>query len=299
MAPRSLSDLTLSFGLVSIPVKLYSATTSSKDISFHLLHRTCGSRLKQQYVCIKEEVVVPRDQMMKGYEFADEQYVSFTPDELKAIEEKGARSVDIVSFIPETVIDPVFYDRCYYLAPDKRGGRPYSLLLESMKKTGRVALARWANRGKSYTVVVRVAAEGALVLQQLLYGDEVRSVKDLGIEPTEVKPSELQLAVQLIESISREDFDPNEFKDEVKMRLESAIDKKVAGEQITVSPDPVPDAGAQVIDLVEILKSSLQRPNKAGKGTDAAPASKPVVARKKAMRATPVAQKRTRSQKSA
>ena len=175
--PRSLADLSLSFGLVSIPVKIYSATESRGGApSFNLLHATCGSRLKQHYVCIKEDVIVDRSEMVKGYEFAKDQYVTFTPEELKVLQEPSTHSVDIVSFIPQDAIDPVYFDKAYYLAPDKRGDRPYNLLLEGMRQTGRVALARWAWRGKSYTVQVRPSPEGGLVLQQLLYADEVRPI---------------------------------------------------------------------------------------------------------------------------
>ncbi|MGA2549118.1 MAG: Ku protein [Burkholderiaceae bacterium] len=302
MAARSLSELTLSFGLVSIPVKLYSANApAGNEISFHLLHKTCGSRLRQQYVCIKEEVVVPRDQMIKGYEFADQQYVTFTPEELKSVEEKGTHTVEIVAFLPITSIDPVFFDKPYYLAPDKRGARPYALLMAGMKKTGRCALARWVNRGKAYTVVVRASDDGGLVLQQLLYGDEVRPMTDIPLEDAEVKPQELDLAVQLINSISREDFDPNEFKDDVKARLGAAIDQKVAGQEITISQEP-DQPGAQVIDLMAALRSSLtQKPAAASKRAASAPAAKPE--RKTARRAEAAAPaqpvKKERAKKSA
>jgi DNA end-binding protein Ku len=254
--PRAIADLTLSFGLVSIPVRLYPATQSTGGIHFNLLHKTCGSRLRQQYVCIKEDVVVDRAEMVKGYEVADDQYVLFTPDELKALEEKGTHSVDIVAFIPNQAIDPIFYDKAYYLAPDKRGGRPYALLMQGMEKTGRCALARWAWRGKSYTVQVRTSAEGGLVLQQLLYADEVRSIKDLDIEEATIKGPELELAVQLIKQIAKDSYDPNEYKDDAKVRIEAAIEEKIAGHKISVSEEPQ-HKGAKVIDLMEALRSSL------------------------------------------
>ena len=257
MAARSLADLSLSFGLVSIPVKIYPATESKGGgISFNLLHAACGSRLRQQYFCIKEDVPVERAEMVKGYEFAKDQYVTFTPEELKVLQEESTHTVEIVAFIPADAIDPVFYDKAYYLAPDKRGDRPYTLLLEGMRQTGRVALARWAWRGKSYTVQVRPSPEGGLVLQQLLYADEVRSLKDLNIPASEVKKAELDLAITLIEQISEDAFDPSQYQDEEKKRIEAAVEEKVAGREITIAEEPE-RGGGQVIDLMEALRASL------------------------------------------
>ncbi|TFW10491.1 Ku protein [Oxalobacteraceae bacterium OM1] len=268
MAARSIADLSLSFGLVYIPVKLYSATQSKDAISFHLLHKGCGSRLRQQYVCLKEDVPVERSQMVKGYEFAKDQYVVFTPDELKMLEEEGSHSVDIVAFIPEQAIDPLYYDKAYYLAPDKRGEKPYALLLEGMRKAGRCALARWSWRGKVHTVQVRPGADGGLVLQQLLYANEVRAVQDIGLKKTaEVKQAELELALQLIKQISEDRFDPNQYEDDVAKRIEEAIEKKIAGQEVTVSDKPE-HRGADVIDLMEALRASL-----AGKPASAKPAA--------------------------
>src|SRR5262245_12502576 len=139
MAARSIATLTVSFGLVSIPVKLYSATEASRAISFNMLHKSCGSRLKQQYICAKEEVVVPREDMVKGYEFAKDQYVMFTPDELKALEEAGTHTADIAEFVPIEAVDPVYFDKAYYLAPDKGGAKPYALLAKALKESERCA----------------------------------------------------------------------------------------------------------------------------------------------------------------
>ncbi len=290
MATRSLADLSLSFGLVSIPVKIYPATESRGGaISFNFLHSTCGSRLRQQYVCIKEDVIVDRSEMVKGFEFAKDQYVIFTPEELKALQEKSSQSVDIVAFIPADAIDPVYYDKAYYLAPDKRAGRPYALLLEGMKKTGRVALARWAWRGKSYTVQVRPSPEGGLVLQQLLYADEVRSLKDLDIAAAEVKKAELDLAVTLIQQISQDAFDPAEYQDDEKKRIEAAIDQKVSGQEIAISEEPERGTG-QVIDLMQALRASLATKGAAepasSKGRGAAAPTPASGERKSAKRAT-------------
>src|SRR5207344_132106 len=174
MAARSIASLTISFGLVSIPVKLYSATESDKVISFNLLHKACGSRLKQQYLCIKEEIPVAREDMAKGYEFAKDQYVMFTPEELKAMEETGTHVAEITEFVPLEAVDPVYFDKAYYLAPDKGGAKPYALLASALRESKRCALGRWAARGKQYIVMIR-AVEDGLVMQQLLYAGEAQA----------------------------------------------------------------------------------------------------------------------------
>src|SRR5712672_4460144 len=173
MAARSIATLTVSFGLVSIPVKLFSATEASRAISFNLLHKGCGSRLRQQYICVKEEVPVPREDMVKGYEFAKDQYVMFSPDELKALEETGTQSAEVTEFVPIESIDPVFFDKAYYLAPDKFGAKPYALFARALRESKRCALGRWAARGEQYIVMIRPVDDG-LVMQQLLYAGEVR-----------------------------------------------------------------------------------------------------------------------------
>jgi DNA end-binding protein Ku len=257
MAARSIASLTVSFGLVAIPVKLYSATEASRAISFNLLHKGCGSRLKQQYVCVKEEVVVPRDDMVKGYEFAKEQYVTFSAEELKALEEAGSHSAEITEFVPIAAIDPVYFDKAYYLAPDKGGAKPYALLARALRESDRCALGRWAARGKQYIVMIRPVGEG-LVMQQLLYAEEVRSIAEIDIPKTEVKEAELKLAQQLIEQQTAQAFDPTAYRDEVRTRIEAAVQKKIEGQEITLAE--APEAGGQVIDLMEALRASLQKP---------------------------------------
>lgn len=257
MAARSIASLMVSFGLVSIPVKLYSATSPSAGVSFNLLHQACGSRLRQQYLCIKEGVVVERADMVKGYEFAKDQYVTFTPDELKQLEEQGTQSIDIISFIPAAAIDPMYYDKAYYLAPDKRGARPYWLLAEGLRQTGRCALARWASRGKQHIVQVRATGDG-LVLQQLLYADEVRSMTELEIEVAEVTKPELDLAVQFINQIATDQYDPKAYEDAVKKRVEAAVEQKVEGKEVTLATE-AETGGAQILDLMEALRASLAK----------------------------------------
>ena len=260
MAARSIASLTISFGLVSIPVKLYSATETSRAISFNLLHKACGSRLRQQYFCIKEDVPVAREEMAKGYEFAKDQYVMFTPEELKALEEAGTQTADITEFVPAKTIDPVFFDKAYYLGPDKGGAKPYALLARALKESGRCALGRWAARGKQYIVMIRPLDDGfveGLVMQQLLYSGEVRSMKDIDIPKTDVRDAELKLAQQLIEQQAADKFDPSAYKDEVRERIEAAVQKKVEGQEITMAE--APEQGAQVIDLMEALRASLEK----------------------------------------
>jgi len=260
MAARSIATLTVSFGMVSIPVKLYSATEASRAISFNLLHKACGSRLKQQYICVKEEVAVAREDMAKGYEFSKDQYVMFTPEELKALEEAGTHTADIAEFVPIESIDPVYFDKAYYLAPDKGGAKPYALLARALRDSGRCALGRWGARGKQYIVMIRPTngenADG-LVMQQLLYAGEVRSIKEIEIPKTEVKDAELKLAQQLIEQQASDKFDPAAYADEVRARIEAAVQKKVEGQEITMAEEP--EGGAQVIDLMEALRASLEK----------------------------------------
>jgi DNA end-binding protein Ku len=255
MAARSIASLTLSFGLVSIPVKLYPATNASAGVRFHLLDKK-GGRVKQQYISEKTHKVVSREEMVKGYEFEKDRFVLFAPDELKALEEGSSHVIEIVSFIPETSVDPLYYDKAYLLAPDKRGGKPYGLLKEAMRQSGKCALAKWSWRAKQYVVQVRATDEG-LVLQQLLYAEEVRSLEDLDIEEVKVAASELQLALRLIDQISEDSYDPTQFEDEEKQRVLAAIDAKIAGQEVVASSRSEEPSSGQVIDLMEALRASI------------------------------------------
>ena len=258
MAARSIGSLTVSFGLVAIPVKLYTATQSANAISFNLLHKTDGSRLKQQYVCQKEGVVVERDEMVKGYEFAKDQYVRFSPEEIKALEEVGTHAVEISEFVPIESVDPVFYDKTYYLAPDKGAAKPYALLTEALKQAGRCGVGRWAARGKGYIVILRPIGD-VLAMQQLHYASDVRRASEVEVPKTDVKPAELKLAQQLIDQQTAERFDPDAYKDEVRARIEAAIAKKVEeGKEISITETAPPGEG-KVIDLMEALRASLQK----------------------------------------
>src|SRR5215469_8415576 len=253
-AARSIGSLTVSFGLVAIPVKLFTANQSQNAISFNLLHKEDGSRLRQQYICQKDGEVVERDQMVKGYEFAKDQYVRFTPEEIKALEEVGSHAVEISEFVPIESIDPVYYDKTYYLAPDKGAGKPYALLTEALKQAGRCGVGRWAARGKGYLVILRPIGD-VLAMQQLHFAADVRRA-------SEVKPAELKLAQQLIDAQTAEKFDADAYKDEVRGRIEAAIKKKVdEGQEITMV-EPAPPGDGKVIDLMEALRASLEKSGK-------------------------------------
>jgi DNA end-binding protein Ku len=266
MAARSIGNLTVSFGLVAIPVKLYTATESQRTVSFNLLHKDCGSRLRQQYYCVKEDVPVSRDEMVKGYEFAKDQYVMFNPEELKAMEEAGTQVADINEFVPISAVDPVYFDKPYYIAPDKGGAKPYALLAKALRDAKRCAIGTWAARGRQHIVMIRPVDQG-LVMQQLLYREQVRPIDEVDIPKMDVAEAELKLAKQLIDQLASEKFDPTQYKDVVTERIEQAVQQKVEGQEITMSEEPAPKA--QVIDLMQALRASLEK-----KGIKPAPAPK-------------------------
>src|SRR5690349_3150709 len=254
MAAHSIGSATVSFGLVSVPVQLFAAGESKAAISFNLLHKTDGSRLKQQYVCVKDGEKVERSDMIKGYEFQKGQYVTFTPDELKALEERGTGAVEIKEFLPAEQVDRIYLDRTYFLGPDKGGERAYKLLSEALEKTKRVAIGQYAARGKQYLIMVR-PLKGGLVMEQLRYADEIRDIAEVPIPKTEVKKPELDLAVKLIEQAATEEFEPKKYKDNVRERMQEQIERKVEGKQITEEPEEAPKA--KVLDLMQALKQSL------------------------------------------
>jgi DNA end-binding protein Ku len=251
-----MASATVSFGMVSIPVNLYAATESKAAISFNLLHAKCKRRLKQQYICTADEnQVVPRDEMVKGYEFAKDQYVTFTDDEIKAMGQEANKLIEITEFVPAAQVDPVYFSGAYYLGPDRGGERAYRLLAEAMRETGRSALAKWAARGKQYLVLLRPVS-GGLVMQQLHYPDEIRSLSEVPLGDAEVKEAELGLAKQLIDQIASDEFHPEHYEDEVRKRMLEAIQRKVDGQEVTEAPEP---PRAQIIDLMEALKASLEK----------------------------------------
>jgi len=253
MSARSIGTGTVSFGMVSIPIRLYSAGESASAVSFNLLDAKTKSRLKQQYINPTTNEIVPRDQMVKGYEFSKDQYVTFTEDELKAMAQEAQKAIEITEFVPASQVDAIYFDKPYYLGPDKGGEKAYRLLNEAMKETGRVALAKWAARGKQYLVMIRPKDKG-LVMQQLLYADEVKPFEEVPVGDADLKEGELKLAVQLINQIASDEFHPENYEDEVRKRYHEAIQKKVEGQEVTAAPEA---PRAQIIDLMEALKASL------------------------------------------
>jgi DNA end-binding protein Ku len=256
MPPHPLGSGTISFGLVSIPVRLYTAT-SSAAVSFNLLHARCGSRIRQQMFCPTCHTVVERGELVRGYEFARDQYVQVTDQELKALEGEASRVIDITEFVPLSRVDPIYYERTYYLGPDKGGEKAYRLLAEAMAQADRAGLARFVMRGKESLVLIR-AAQGGLLLHTMYFADEVRDFgeidKGAGVK---VREGELELARQLIDGLSHDEFRPERYQDEYRQRVLAFIQQKVEGREVTVAAPAPPRA--QVIDLMEALKESLAR----------------------------------------
>jgi DNA end-binding protein Ku len=258
MPARALSTATISFGLVSIPVKLYSAAETQSALSFNQIHKKDGARVKQQLISSRSGEVVPREEIVKGYEFAKGQYVLFEPEELKALEATATHTVDIVEFLKSEQIERRYLEKVYYLGPDKGGARAYKLLSQALTETGRIGIGKYAARGKQYLVMVR-PMDGGLVLEQLHYPDELRAFSEVPIEDATIKPAELKLAVQLIEQAATEEFKPENYRDEVRERMLSLIQRKVEGEDITVAPTAEPEH--KIVDIMEALKASLAAGN--------------------------------------
>jgi DNA end-binding protein Ku len=255
MSAHPIGSATLSFGLVSVPVKMFSTGESAAAISFNWLHKKDGARLKQQYVCSKDGDKVEKDEMVKGYEFTKGQYVIFTTEELKALEEKATGAIDVTEFVPAKLVDRLYVEKAYFLGPDKGGERAYRLLSEALKQTGRVAVGQYAARGKQYLISVR-PLESGLVMEQLRYANEVRSMAEVPVPKADVKKTELQLAVQLLDQASSESFDPTKYEDNARKRILEQIQRKVDGQEITEEPTEAPKT--QIIDLMEALKASLK-----------------------------------------
>jgi DNA end-binding protein Ku len=287
MPARAIGTATISFGLVSIPIKLYTTSESGSDISFNMLHAACGSRLKQQYICTKDGETVDRDQMVKGYEFAKGQYVMFTPEELKALDAVATNAIELTEFVPASAVDPLMVEKSYYLGPEKGGERAYRLLGEAMSQSGLVGIATYSARGKQYVVAVRPFRNG-LIVHQLRYADEVKAWSEVPMpDLPEVKPAELALAQQLMAQITHETFDATQYKDEVKSKMLDLIQAKVEGQEITAAPEA---PQGKIIDLMEALKASL---GMAGQGLPAKPAGAAEVASEEA----PQAEKKKSSRK--
>jgi DNA end-binding protein Ku len=249
----------ISFGLVTVPVRIYPAVRTSAGLSFNLLHAKDGSRLKQQYLCAKEGVVVPRSEMIKGYEYAKDRYVTFTDEELKALDEKATQGIEIAEFVPADTVDPIYFERPYYLGPGKGGEKAYGLLVKAMEEAGVYAVAKRAARGKDYLVMLR-PDERRLVMEQLYHSDEVRPLSEISVDTPNVREAELKLARQLIDQVTSGQFRPEKYEDEVRKRIEKLIERKIEGEDIVAAPAERPRA--QVVDLMEALKASLAQGGK-------------------------------------
>ena len=271
MPPRSLGSGTISFGLVSIPVKLYPAA-SSQAVSFNLLHAKCGNRIRQQRFCPVCNEVVEREGLVKGYEFAKDQYVRISDEELEALEGEASKAIEISEFVPLPQVDPVYFEKSYYLGPDKGGEKAYRLLTDAMTQAGKVALAKFVLRGRENLVLVRPAQNG-LMLHTMYFADEVRNFDEIPKgESAKISGAETNLALRLIDELSSEQFKPENYEDEYRQRVLSLINSKAEGKEITVAE---PQAHrAQVIDLMEALKESL--------GKKVAKEKKPAVSAKSA-----------------
>src|SRR6266567_433733 len=261
MPPHSIGSGTISFGLVSIPIRMYSAAASG-GVAFNQLHQKCGGRIRQQQICPTCNEVVERSALVKGYEFAKDQYVQFTEEELKALEGEASRMIDIAEFVPLAQVDPIYFEKTYYLGPDKGGEKAYRLLADAMQKAGRVALAKFVMRGKENLVLIRPAREG-LMLHTMYFADEIRDFGEVDKgEDAKLKPGEMDLAQRLVRELSSESFTPEKYTDEYRTRVLEVVEAKVEGKEVT---SLAPQAQrTQVIDLMDALKQSLGK--KGGSG---------------------------------
>ncbi len=254
MPLHSIGSGTISFGLVSIPIKMFSAA-SSAGVSFNQLHQKCGGRVRQQLICPTCNEVVERGALVKGYEFAKDQYVQFTEEELKTLEEEASKMIDIAEFVPLAQVDPIYFEKTYYLGPDKGGEKAYRLLTDAMQKSERVALAKFVMRGKENLVLIRASQDG-LMLHTMYFSDEIRDFGEVDKgKDAKVKPGELELAERLVGELTNEAFRPEQYADEYRTRVLQVVESKVEGREVT---SLAPQAQrTQVIDLMEALKQSL------------------------------------------
>jgi DNA end-binding protein Ku len=253
--PRPLAGAVISFGLVTIPVKVYRATQSLTP-SFHLIHRDCGTRIREQMYCPKHERVLSRDEVVRGYEIAKGRHVAFTPDELKALEATASRTIDIQQFVPLQTVDPVHIEGTTFLGPDRGGDRAYRLLADVMRDRDEVALGTYVMRGKENLVAIRAYQRG-LILHTLYFADEIRDFTEIELGKAPVRREEMQLALRLVETLRRPAFDPERFEDTYRARVEKAAHAKARGK---VLPEERPaEARGTVVDLMDALQESLKR----------------------------------------
>ena len=263
-------NASISFGLVTIPVRTYPAIAASAGVSFHLLHKKDGVRVRQQYICPADGEVVPRDEMVKGYEFEKGRYVSFTDEELKALDQTATHGIEIQEFVPPASIDPKYFERSEYLGPGRGGEKAFALFVRALDDLDVVAIGLYAARGKDYLVALRPSA-GRMVMHQLLHADEVRPIDAVSAPGADIKAPELKLARELVQRLTVQKFDPSEYRDRVRERIREVIGRKVAGEDVT---QEAPPPRAKVIDLMAALKASLEKRAAPRAATEAKPARK-------------------------
>jgi DNA end-binding protein Ku len=255
MALRPLRNATISFGLVSIPVRFFTAT-HSEDIHFNLLHESCGTRVNRKWWCPHHEKIVESDELIRAYAISKNKYVTFTDEEIETLESDDNRALEISEFLDLDQIDPVFFEKAYFLGPAPGGGKTYKLLSEAMKKENKVALARWVSANREHLVVLRPYEKG-LILHTMYYADEVRDFDAIELESAKVTDKEVKLAEMLINELSEKEFKPLNYKDEYRERLMDRIRAKSHGKPI-VSEEREEEKGGEVIDIMEALRRSLQ-----------------------------------------
>ena len=277
MALRPLRTATISFGLVNIPVRFYTAT-KSEDVHFNLLHESCGSRVNRKWWCPQHEEMIETGDMIRAYPIAKNQYVTFTDEEIDALESDDNRALDITEFLDLSQIDPVFFEKAYFLGPAPGGGKTYKLLAAAMKKQNKVALARWVSGSREHLVILRPFEDG-LVLHTMYYADEVRDFSAVEGEDATLKDKEVKLAEMLIDELTETQFDPLRYKDEYRERLMDRIREKSEGKTIVADVREETAGGGDVVDIMEALRRSLEGGRAPAKR---APERKPAAAKKAA-----------------
>lgn len=242
----------LTFGLISMPVRLFSGARGER-VSFHMLHRPDHVRVKQQLVCPEEQVVVDRSEIVKGYEYQKGEYVIIEPDEIKKIEPKTAKAMEILEFVKADEVDPIYFESSYYLMPEEPGKRPYALLAKALEQTGYLGIAKLTMHNREYTVILR-PDDGGIVLQTMYYENEVRRVENFGVPDVEVKESEVKVAQQLIKALEAK-FEPEKYHDTFEDNLRELIKARLEGKEVTAPEKP--KKPAPVTDLMAALKQSL------------------------------------------
>ena len=267
MAARPASSGNISFGLVSIPVRLFSAT-SARSVSFNLLHAKDLSRIQQKIYCPVDDAIIDRSELVRGYEIEKGRYVTLTDEELKKLEAHDDHAIEITEFVPLSAVDPIYFEDAYYLGAEPGAGKAYRLLCEALSSSKRVALGRFTLRGKEHLILIRPYAKG-LMLHTVYYADEVKPVEEVDRAANEsVKAPELALAKRLIDELTHEKFDPSAYRDSYHDRVVEAARQKVAGQQ--VSGAPAEPRRGQVIDLMAALKASLKKRGVAAPGAEEA-----------------------------